>query len=187
MRKLRILVIITAILLCQGNTFVIDPAKNAVWHNEKGLFYLDMKYYEAAIREFQLAVLLNPDSEASAFFYNNLGKAFYKVGYYENAEINFNKAIELKPYYLEFYENLIKTYEKKNILNKIAERHNKLIVENPNNLQSYILLGLIHKNYGNNDYAAMYLNKFIQLAPEFGITDQIRTIVRNLKEKDKTY
>ncbi len=184
MRKLKLIALIAIMFLCQAGTFTIDPTKNAVWHNERGLFFLGLRYYAAAIKEFQLAITLNPDSEVSSTFYNNLGRSYYEIGDYNSAEIIYKKAIELKPYYLEFRENLIKTYEQKGTLNEIVEFHNNLIIEDPGNLQSYLMLGLIYKKYQNNDYALIYLNKFVQLAPEFGITNQIKQIISDLKEQN---
>lgn len=184
MHKIKLLIFILAIIFCQGAAFTIDPAKNAVWHNEKGLFYLEMKYYIAAIKEFQLAIKLNPESEVSATFYNNLGMTYHKINNYHGAEIYFKKAIELKPYYLDFRKNLIEVYKKENILNEKADYYNQLIIKDPKDLESYIMLGLIHKNYGNKDYAVMYFNKFLQLAPEFGVSRQIKEIIKNLKTKN---
>jgi len=164
---------------------VIDPSKNAVWHNEKGMFYLELKYYAAAIKEFRLAILLNPESEVSATFYNNLGTAYYKINYLDNAEMSFAKAVELRPYYLEYRENLIKTYKEKEMLKEVAEKHKKIIIEDPKNIQSYLMLGLIQKNYGNNEYAMIYLNKFIELTSDFRVSEQIKSIIKDLEAEKK--
>ncbi len=182
MPKLRILAFIIAVFLCQAATFTVDPAKNAVWHNEQGRFYLNLKYYTAAINEFKTAILLNPESEVSASFYNNLGIAYSKIKDYDSAEFSFKKAVELKPYYLRFRENLIENYMRKNMLEEVVKTHNRLITENPNALQSYIMLGLIHKNHGNKEYAVMYFKRFVLLAPEFGITNRIKSIIEKLEE-----
>ncbi len=181
-RQLKVLVLTISLFLCQGAAFTVDSAKNAVWHNERGLFFLDLNYHVAAIKEFQLAIMLNPESEVSATFYNNLGRSYYKIKDYDSAESAFKKAVKLKPYYLKFRENLIKAYKQKNILNEVVRKHNKLIAQDKNNLQSYIMLGLIYKSRGNNEFAVMYLKKFVMLAPEFEVTRQIKQIIEELKE-----
>ncbi len=181
MQKIKLLTFITILLFCQGSTFVINPANNAVVHNERGLFYMDSNYYGAAIQEFRLAIMLNPRSEVSSAFYNNLAMAYYKIGDYKAAEINLKEAIKLKPYYIEYCENLIKTYRQENILENITKDYNNKLVQDKNDLQAYFMLGLIQKKYGNSDLASDYLRKFLKLAPDLRISKQIRAIVKDLK------
>ena len=55
------------------HTYTIDAEKNAYFHNNLGLNYIEDKYYYAAIQEFKIAISLVPDTQASAVYYNNLG------------------------------------------------------------------------------------------------------------------
>ena len=41
--------------------------------------YLEEKYYFGAIKEFQIAIALLPNSQASAAYYTNLGKTYEKI------------------------------------------------------------------------------------------------------------
>ena len=61
------------------NTFKIDASKNAINHNNLGVNYLERKDYYSAIKEFEIAILINPDTQASATYYNNLGKTYIKT------------------------------------------------------------------------------------------------------------
>ena len=62
-------------------TYTIDPEKNAYDHNNKGIMYLEEKCYYAAIQEFKIAISLNPKTQATAVYFNNLGKTYLIIGY----------------------------------------------------------------------------------------------------------
>ncbi|HSA05915.1 MAG TPA: tetratricopeptide repeat protein [Candidatus Gastranaerophilales bacterium] len=143
---------------------------------------MELKYYGAAINEFRLAIMLNPESEASATFYNNLGKAYYKIGDYDHAEASFQKAAQLKPYYIEYCENLIMVCKEKNTLYILAKKYEQLIKNNGNNLQALLMLGLINKKYGNNKYALDFFRKFIFLAPDLRISGEVKTFIKELEK-----
>ena len=55
-------------------TYVIDPEKNAYQHNNLGIMYVEERDYYAAIQEFKMAISLNPNTQATATYFNNLGK-----------------------------------------------------------------------------------------------------------------
>ena len=87
------------IFLCQQASFAADheikAQNNAYRHNNKGLVYLSEKYYYGAIKEFQIAIDLNPNTQASAVYYTNLGKTYEKIGYNDLARPCFEKAVSL--------------------------------------------------------------------------------------------
>ena len=66
-------------------TYVIDPEKNAYEHNNLGIMYVEEKCYYAAIQEFKMAISLNPKTQATAVYFNNLGKVYMTIGYPELA------------------------------------------------------------------------------------------------------
>lgn len=165
----------------QAETFVIDATKNAIAHNEKGLFFMRLKYYPAAINEFMLAIALNPDSELSAVCYNNLGLAYMQIAYYDAAEKCFKKAVELKPYNIGYAENLIRISTKRKKIGALKSRYEKMHLKDINSLQPYLMLGLIHKNMGNTGSAEEYLNEFVRLAPHLDMTNEVRTVIKELK------
>lgn len=97
------LLFLTALSLC-GNTsaFSADElfdTKAAAEHTEKGIEHLKGKDLDAAIREFEESVAINPDAEA----YYYLGYTYYLRGKTGNGESrklsreNFDKAYELNP------------------------------------------------------------------------------------------
>lgn len=165
----------------QAETFVIDATKNAIVHNEKGLFFMRLKYYPAAINEFMLAIALNPDSELSAVCYNNLAQTYLQIAYYDSAEKCFQRAIGLKPYNIIYTENLIKISAKLNKTNTLKQKYDKLMAKDKNELQPYLMLGLICKNQGDKICAREHLNEFVRLAPNLDVSDEVRTVIKGLK------
>ena len=97
---------------------VIRAKNNAYIHNNKGLAYLEEKYYFGAIKEFEIAIALNPDSQASATYYANLGRTYETIGYYDLAKPYYEKAISLNPLYFDYYLKMAKNYKKLGIVNK---------------------------------------------------------------------
>ena len=76
MKKFLIIPLIFLTFLTSGykkpDVYVIDAQKNAQVHNNMGLIYVDEKCYYAAIQEFKIAISLNPNTQATAVYYNNL-------------------------------------------------------------------------------------------------------------------
>ena len=68
------------------DTYKIDAEKNAVIHNNLGLKAVSERYYYRAIQEFTLAIALNPKTQATAVYYNNLGETYLKIGYPKDAQ-----------------------------------------------------------------------------------------------------
>ena len=54
---------------------MIDATKNAFLHNNMGLRYMEEHCYYAAIQEFKIAISLNPNTQATAVYYKNIGDA----------------------------------------------------------------------------------------------------------------
>ena len=75
------------------DVMVIDAQKNAVDHNNRGVIYMQDRYYAAAIKEFQLAVMLDPDTQASSVYYANLANCYMKIGYPALAQDTLQRAI----------------------------------------------------------------------------------------------
>lgn len=181
LRTLKILLLLFFTLFLQGSTFVIDPSKNAVWHNERGLFFLRFDNYYGAIEEFKIAIALNHESEASAAFYNNLGTAYYKLGGYDLSRQCFEKAVRLNSNFIEYYDNLIDSYKALKKINKVINDNEKAVNKNPYNSRAFLMLGLINKKQGNKDKAVMYLKEFTRLEPDLDISKQIDNMLREMR------
>jgi len=177
----KILLILIFIPIIQGSTFVIDPAKNAVWHNEKGLFCLRFGNYYGAIEEFKLAIALNHKTQSSGAFYNNLGSSYYKLGVYELASQCFQKAVSFNPNFIQYHQNLIDAYKAQKKLDKVIKDYEKMVNKDPYNSRAHLMLGLIHKKNNNKTEAVMYLTQFRRLEPDLDVTKQIEVMLKEMR------
>ena len=81
--------------------------------------------------------------------YFDLGKSEYDKGNFENAIINFTKAIELKPDYAEAYYNRGNAYVKLQQYGKAIYDFNKAIELKQDDAQAYYNRGLVYYFSGN--------------------------------------
>ena len=115
MRKYIVVALIAFSFFVSGyktlDTFVIDATKNAYFHNNLGLNYLKEHCYYAAIQEFKIAISLNPNTQATAVYYNNIGDAYMAIGYPDMAQQPYEDAIKqysLNLYITKIWQNVIK-------------------------------------------------------------------------------
>lgn len=180
------LILIATTFLVSGfvkppGTYTIDAEKNAITHNNKGINALEDKNYYEAIQEFSLAILLNPNTQATSVYYNNLGETYMKMGYYREAQGCFEKAI--KQYNLDFlyYQNLVKSFKcQKTIRSKIKLYQSK----NDKNPINNLMLGLLYVNNGEVRRGIIKLDEFCMSEPDLLITDAVRHYIKNLLPKN---
>ncbi len=155
---------------------VLDPANNAASHNSQGIMYMEMGFYATAMSEFKIAISLNPDSPASAAYYNNLGMLYLKFNMLNEAQTCFNKAISLNHVFLEYYTNLIQTYEKSGQLSSKLNEYLAQISADSQNSEAYFMAGLIYAQMGQNEQAIKYLKRFAAL-------EKNQVLARGVKQK----
>lgn len=166
-------------LTCSGYkkpyTYKIEAERNAFFHNNVGLNYLQDKYYYAAIQEFKIAISLSPNTQAAAIFYNNLGDVYMTIGYPNYAEDAYLNALKLYGLNLQYYINLTKCYKAMGVLdNKIKTIK---INENPYNK---ILKGLMLVESGDKRNGIIMLDEFCSMEPDLIITAGIKSYIKNL-------
>ena len=127
------------------DVMTIDAERNAVKHNNMGVLYMQDRYYAPAIKEFQMAVLLNPDSQASAVYYANLANCYMKIGYPALAQDTLQRAIKLNPMNLTYYEDLAVVFKRQGILSQKLKYYQKNSAKNP---LSLIMVGMILMEQG---------------------------------------
>ena len=111
MKKIILAYLIFTVVLCSAYRkpykYVINAEKDAFFHNSLGVNYLQDRIYYAAIQEFKMAISLNPKTQATAVYFNNLGKVYMTIGYPQLALDCFQNARTQYNLNLEFYENLV--------------------------------------------------------------------------------
>jgi len=139
----------------QPNTYIIDAEKNAISHNNLGLKALFELNYYAAIQEFNMAIALNSNTQATGVYYNNLGEVYMKMNCFKEAQNCFENAVKLNNLNFLYYQNLIKSYKAQGqIATKI--RYYKS-VENSNSL-NMMLLGLLYVAGGHKTLGIIKLD-----------------------------
>lgn len=157
-------------------TYVIDPVKNAYYHNNLGVMYVEEKSYYAAIQEFKIAISLNPKTQATAVYLNNLGKVYMEIGYPNLALQCFQDAITQYSLNLEFYENLAKCYK---ALNMSAEKLKSYQQKQETPLDK-VMLGLLYEQSGNKKKAITVLDDFTASEPDLLITPAVKNYIQKI-------
>ena len=161
------------------HTYKIEAERNAFFHNNVGLNYIEDGYYYAAIQEFKIAISLSPSTQASAIFYNNLGDVYMKIGYPDYAEDAYLNALKLYGLNLQYYINLAKCYK---VMGVIEKKLNEIeITKNPYNK---ILKGLMLIESGDKRTGMIMLDEFCSSEPDLIITSGVKSYLRNLETED---
>lgn len=161
-----------------AGSYQIDAGKNAVYHNALGLRYLEEHCYYAAVQEFKISISLNSNSQCSAVAYNNLGRTYMALGFVEQAQDCFERAIKLYGLNLEYYKNLANCYSQ---LGKTKTKINEY--KNSSNPLNKIMLGLLYVHSGDVRAGIIALDSFCMSEPDLIITDGVREYLRELSNK----
>ena len=161
-------------------TYTIDAEKNAYEHNNLGIMYVEEKCYYAAIQEFKIAISLNPNTQATAVYFNNLGKVYMKIGYPQLAIDCFEKAVTQYSLNFDYYKNLAQCYQSLGQSRIQLEKYKK-----SSKPLDKVMLGLLYEQMGDRKKAIIVLDEFSMSEPELIITPavkyHIQTIVNEIR------
>lgn len=170
----------------------VDAAKNANWHNRRGANYFKEQDYFAALKEFKLAIALNPNAQSSAVYYNNLGKVYLVFGEIQRgrnltrsdadfslmAQTCFERAIQLDCMKFEYYKNLVRSYE---LLGVCAQKRDFLLKNIGVNPFNSIIIGIIYVKEGKIAPARGILQNFVIKNPDLIITSDVKKFLEILE------
>lgn len=172
----------------------VDAKTSAQKHNNLGTAYFREKDYFAAIKEYRIAIGINPDSQTTATYFNNLGKVYLVLGEIQvknglplqgwddfsiMAEISFEEAILKDCMKLEYYQNLVKAYE---LTGKMETKKQYFLANTEKNPFNVIPAALILTKQGQIQHANMLLDDFATQNPDIIITRDIKKIIKeNIK------
>lgn len=154
--------------------FEIDAEKNANNHNNMGVIYVQDRYYAAAIKEFQTAIMLCPDKQSSAIYYTNLANVYMKIGYPALAQDTLERAIKLYPMNFTYYEDVVLTYKKQGLLEAKLKQY-----QSDTNPMAEILVGLIMFEMGNTEEGLSKLHQFCLVEPDLIISRGVMNYVKS--------
>lgn len=162
--------------ICVFADETIRAENNAYRHNNKGLIYLDEKYYYGAIKEFEIAIGLNPDSQASATYYINLARTYDIIGYPDLATKNYEKALSLYPLYFDYYVKVVENYKTRGLVKqKLKEFRAK-----PKNPLNDIVIGLLYIYNGQKSIGVTVLDEFCNKEENLMITTGVRNYLKQI-------
>lgn len=161
-------------------TYTIDPVKNAYAHNNLGIIYMEEKSYYAAIQEFKMAISLNPKTQATAVYFNNLGKVYMKIGYPNLALDCFKNAITQYNLNFEFYQNLVECY---NALGKTNSKLKEYKAKTSSPLDK-VMLGLLYEQTKDYKRAIITLDDFVMSEPDLLITPAVKYHIQEIVDKN---
>lgn len=180
------LLIFIACFFLQGYTYeyYVEPlnaANNAADKNNQGVAYMEMGHLNHAISAFKLAIALSPDAPASAVYHNNLGIAYMKIGAYSAAKPCFERAIELNPVFLEYYNNLVKVFEKEGLLESKLNEYLTIVETDRLNSYAYFMAGLIYKQLGDKENAINSFKTYISIEKQNVMSRAAKQLIFELK------
>ncbi|MBQ4122856.1 hypothetical protein IJD44_03925 [bacterium] len=172
------LLLITSALLCQVcyADHNINAKNNAYRHNNKGLMYLQDNYYYGAIKEFQIAIDLSPDTQASAVYYVNLANTYEKIGYPNLARPCYEKALSLNAFCFDYYLKLAENYKKLNVVSKKLDD----FIKDKRTPLNDIMIGLLYIQNGDISTGITVLDEFCNNEPKLVVTAGVRAYLDKL-------
>lgn len=170
-----LLIPLSASAYIKPDVYTIDATKNAFWHNNLGLRWLDERCYYAAIQEFKIAISLAPNTQASSVYYKNLGDTYMTIGYPDGAQDCYEKAIKFYSLNFQYYMDLAKCLKARNIdKSKLKAYYSS---KNPLN---QIMVGLLKEENGDIRGAIITLDSFANTEPDLLITPAVKQHIKEL-------
>lgn len=158
--------------------YVIDAEKDAYFHNNVGLNYLQDRIYYAAIQEFKIAIQLSQNTQATAIFKSNLGESYMYIGYPDMARTCFEDALKLYGLNFKNYINLAKCYEQLNVVKTKIEEY-----KSSNNIYDKIMLGLLYIQTGEKRRGVIILDDVCMCEPDLLITPAIKQYIKDINKE----
>lgn len=162
------------------DVYKIDAEKNAVLHNNLGLNAVSDNNYYQAIQEFCIAIALNPNTQATSVYYNNLGETYMKLGYYNKAQGCFEKSIAQYKLNLLYYQNFVASLKAQNLVKSKIPAYER---DNKNSL-NMVTLGLLYVANGDLRRGIIKLDEFCMSEPDLLITPAVRDYIKAIVPKD---
>jgi len=129
-------------------------------HNNKGLTYQEQENYEMALKEFDLALQIEPDYAEAL---KNKGNVYYYMGKTDKALEYYNMAIAKDPSYWNGYNNIGNVYFEQNDLENAERYYGKAAELCKNDVKPYNNLGDVLIERGKYQEAIDNYNKALEL------------------------
>ncbi|MGD8264624.1 MAG: tetratricopeptide repeat protein [Desulfobacterales bacterium] len=131
-------------------------------HGGLGRAYQDQGKLDAAIKEFEIALELNP-KHAKTFY--NLGVAYHQKGDLEKAVENFSRSVALDPNTINAHYNLGTIYHKQGRVDLAIQHYVKVTELDPEDIDAHYRLGVAYAMQGKLNRAVLEWEKVLQIDP----------------------
>ena len=133
--------------------------------NCKALTLYSLKRYDAAIDAYDESIKIAPES---IWLWNNRGEAYTRMMQFDNAIVDFQKAIQLDPNRSFVpWNNLGKVYYQQQQYQQAIEAYNEALAVKPDYLPALIGLGNTQKASRMYDQAANSYNQALKINPDY--------------------
>ncbi len=132
-------------------------------HNNLGDVYGRHGDKQAALREFQTAILLKPNYGDA---YHNLANTYRELNQIDKALENYQKAIQYNPGLWQSYQNIAALYFQQKQYDLALYNIQKAIAINPNNINLRNNLGVVYLASGNKEKAREVFSLVLSADPQ---------------------
>ena len=154
-----------------GAPTTADPLVASHQHAMIGNIYREQQRFDDALREFQIAVALDPTNVSA---YNNLALTLGATGHTDEAQHAFEAALRLDPEFAAAHSNLGNLYFHRNDFDHALAEYRAAIRLNPDYAEAYNNLGSVYFRLGEPEPAEQAYRKALEINPRL---DEVR---RNL-------
>ncbi|HPN35170.1 MAG TPA: tetratricopeptide repeat protein [bacterium] len=137
-------------------------ATSAGYLNERGVAELEGGRYHAAVEYFHQALAL---TSYDPVLHNNLGVAFFRLGWLDSAIVSYEAAVRLRPHYFTAYRNLAGAYLAAR-KTPLALKAIDLALQHHPDAANYSLRATIHEQMEHYESAVRDYRSALSLAPD---------------------
>ncbi|NLP12015.1 tetratricopeptide repeat protein [bacterium] len=137
-------------------------ATSAGYLNERGVAELKNGQYQAAVQYFHQALAL---TSYDPVLHNNLGVAFFRLGWLDSAIVSYKAAVRLRPHYFTAYRNLAGAYLAARNAH-LALKAIDLALQHHEDAANYGLRATIHEELEQYEAAVRDYRSAVSLAPD---------------------
>lgn len=141
------------------NDVITKYPQSIVAYNNRGSHFLYKKDYQSALKDFDMALKINPNHFRTHY---NLGILYTEINEYDKAIKSYKKTLNVYPDYLDALNNLGIVYVKIGNKDDAFEIFNNVLKKNPNNAEAYNNRGLILMEKGEYDNAIEDFTKAVK-------------------------
>jgi len=141
----------------------IEVKKDHIVYNNRGNLYLNMKQYDLAIEDYDLAIKYNPSFTEAHY---NKGNCMKELNEPAKAIECYRRAIMCNPKYFHAHNNMGLCYQSLNQFDNALAANQQAVKIDPNNYLIYNNMGFTLHTLMRTDDAIAAFNKSIELNPD---------------------